>query len=552
MKIIITDGSYKHSLGILVSLRKLGYEVDFIGDKKSICNFANGLGSLVLLEESFYEQSAESLANFFSSKNYDLILPIGAKSVRKISECCKEPYIASRCIVPSLELFVIACNKYKMSKIACQLGFDVPKSILLNSLDNLEELNELTGEIVIKGVGEEIKVGPHYFFDQQAAKQFLRRCNFEDSLIAQQRVAGTGVGYFGFYVGGECLIDYAHKRVREYPISGGVSCAAELFDNEKIFEFGRSILKYLQWNGVAMVEFKYDESEEKIWFIEVNPKFWGSHDLALSANINIPLTIMQRIGDNLHLEDESRLDQLRYTWPLDGDLNSMFSSRDRFYSTLSDLINPSVKSNLYWDQPKLFTRQILQFFKNHLVTNSHVKSVRNLIARIRKIGIYFTLVRSVTEKIGIPFSRYSNIENEIWIGPQHSKLGMYYLSTRGVNACLSLRASTDDAEHGLALLNYLNIPVIEYHAPSKLQLIDGARFIKSQIDLDHKVYVHCREGVSRAVVFVVAYLILYKGHNTNSAIEFIKKRRPFINILENQKDALLLLDKRDIKHENNS
>ena len=76
--------------------------------------------------------------------------------------------------------------------------------------------------------------------------------------------------------------------------------------------------------------------------------------------------------------------------------------------------------------------------------------------------------------------------------------------------------------------------------------------IKSQIDLDHKVYVHCREGVSRAVVFVVAYLILYKGHNTNSAIEFIKKRRPFINILENQKDALLLLDKRDIKHENNS
>ena len=550
MKILITDGSYKHSLGILVSLRSLGHEVDFIGDRKSICNFADGLGALALQEEKFHKLSTEAFSNFFSSKNYDAVLPIGAKSVRKISECCKEPYVAKRCIVPTPNLYDIACNKHEMSKIASQLYFDVPKSTLLDSYIDVGKLQELPSEIVIKGVGEEIKVGPFYFENHYSAAKFLKQYSFDTPLLAQERVAGVGVGYFGFFVEGKCITDYMHKRIREYPITGGVSCAAELYYNEKLVKFGRSLLEHLKWNGVAMVEFKFDEQEQKLWFIELNPKFWGSHDLALSANINIPVKILKEIDNNQSDDQEIKLDQLRFIWPLDGDLNSMFSSKERFYKTFLDLMNPTVKSNLHWKQPKLFIRQLIQYLKDHLVQNSYVRAFRNLIARLKTIGFYLSVVRLVTEKTGIPFARYSRIEKNVWLGPQHSKLGKHYLQKKKINACLSLRAIKDDTEIGVALQNYLNIPVNEYHAPTASQLVDGARFIKTQVDCDQGVYVHCREGISRAAVFVAGYLILYKGHSAKSAIELIKKRRPFINILMNQQNVLIMLDKSETKNNN--
>ena len=51
-----------------------------------------------------------------------------------------------------------------------------------------------------------------------------------------------------------------HRRIREYPSSGGPSTCAESYFDEKMLEYGKKILDHLKWDGVAMIEFKKDDS----------------------------------------------------------------------------------------------------------------------------------------------------------------------------------------------------------------------------------------------------------------------------------------------------
>ena len=43
----------------------------------------------------------------------------------------------------------------------------------------------------------------------------------------------------------------------------------------------------LAWHGVAMVECKRTPEGDFV-LMEINAKFWGSHDLALAAGVNFP------------------------------------------------------------------------------------------------------------------------------------------------------------------------------------------------------------------------------------------------------------------------
>ena len=37
-----------------------------------------------------------------------------------------------------------------------------------------------------------------------------------------------------------------------------------------------------------MCEFKYDEENDKLWFIEVNPRMWGSMPVAIDSGVEYP------------------------------------------------------------------------------------------------------------------------------------------------------------------------------------------------------------------------------------------------------------------------
>jgi protein-tyrosine phosphatase len=76
-------------------------------------------------------------------------------------------------------------------------------------------------------------------------------------------------------------------------------------------------------------------------------------------------------------------------------------------------------------------------------------------------------------------------------------------------------------------------PVHEHHpirdaepAPSLEWLADRVAFVEEHRSANRVVYVHCRNGVSRSVMVVTAYLMQKHGWSRDEALAFVRLRRP--------------------------
>jgi len=106
--------------------------------------------------------------------------------------------------------------------------------------------------------------------------------------MLQEYIKGHGAGVFLLYDHGTCIAHFAHKRLREKPPTGGVSVLSEsIRADEKQLNTAKKILDSVSWHGVAMVEFKVTEAGEP-YIIEVNPRFWGSLQLAIDSGVDFP------------------------------------------------------------------------------------------------------------------------------------------------------------------------------------------------------------------------------------------------------------------------
>ncbi len=116
----------------------------------------------------------------------------------------------------------------------------------------------------------------------------------EGPLLIQSRVTGVGLGLFLLRWNGEVVAHFAHRRLREKPPSGGVSvCCESIRAPKELLAQSIALLEALDWTGVAMVEFKYDERTGQAHLMEINPRFWGSLQLAVDAGVDFPWYVVQ-------------------------------------------------------------------------------------------------------------------------------------------------------------------------------------------------------------------------------------------------------------------
>jgi protein-tyrosine phosphatase len=58
---------------------------------------------------------------------------------------------------------------------------------------------------------------------------------------------------------------------------------------------------------------------------------------------------------------------------------------------------------------------------------------------------------------------------------------------------------------------------------------EAVEFIKAAVDKGQNVLVHCFAGVSRSCTIVIAYLVRFFGMEVYSALNFVKRKRPWVN-----------------------
>lgn len=109
------------------------------------------------------------------------------------------------------------------------------------------------------------------------------------------------------------------------------------------------------------------------------------------------------------------------------------------------------------------------------------------------------------------------------------------LIKEGVHADLSLEEERIDAPFGVEF--YVWIPVKDHFPPTPDQLAFGVSVLEKLVAMGQKVYVHCKNGHSRAPTLVAAYLVK-NGKTPEEAEAFIKMKRPPIHLEDIQRRAL--------------
>jgi predicted ATP-grasp superfamily ATP-dependent carboligase len=143
--------------------------------------------------------------------------------------------------------------------------------------------------------------------------------------LVQEYIKGQGAGVFALYDAGRAVTFFAHRRLRERPPSGGVSVLSESVGLDPYMrELSRRILDHVGWHGVAMVEFKV-RADGRPYLMEVNPRFWGSLQLAIDAGVDFPwLAYQLATGARTDSVDGYRIG-VRNRWLL-GDLDHVYLS----------------------------------------------------------------------------------------------------------------------------------------------------------------------------------------------------------------------------------
>ena len=101
--------------------------------------------------------------------------------------------------------------------------------------------------------------------------------------LVQQYCPGYGFGQMLHMASGQATLRFQHRRLREFPPSGGVSsfCTSVPMDQHSAqMAQSEALLAALGWEGPAMVEYRFDPASGTYWLMEINGRLWGSVPLA--------------------------------------------------------------------------------------------------------------------------------------------------------------------------------------------------------------------------------------------------------------------------------
>ena len=206
-------------------------------------------------------------------------------------------------LFPGGEAFAECLHKDRTLARAARLGIPAPLTHVPPTLENLAACRDWAYPVVFKPNHRDPRLRHPLAQDYIAAyaSSYDDLCAkvaalgpYADPPMIQEFAVGEGVGVEVLMRGGEPRLLFQHRRLREKPATGGISvlCESEKL-SAQLADYAVELLRDMQWDGVAMVEFRQDPATGTAKLLEVNGRFWGSLPLALQAGADFPAELLR-------------------------------------------------------------------------------------------------------------------------------------------------------------------------------------------------------------------------------------------------------------------
>ncbi len=333
--VLILDGNQRSALAATRSLGRRGIPVTVADEsRRSLA------GASRYCRESFsYPSPTERPDDFLAAVQHNaatravgVILPMTEVSAYLLARN-REQLAPAIVPLPDADIWNQIADKCRLLQVAQQLQVPAPTTLFPVNTDELIAAAEQIGfPVVLKPCRSKVwnrnrctATAVHVVHNLShlhaltAAHGYLR----DFPLAVQTHVPGSGLGVFALYNHGKAIAFFAHRRIREKPPCGGVSVLSEsVAVRADLQTYAARLLDHARWHGVAMVEFRgTDDGIPQL--MEINPRFWGSLQLAIDSGIDFPGLLYDLALGNSPAPPATYHTGIRSRWLL-GDLDRLY------------------------------------------------------------------------------------------------------------------------------------------------------------------------------------------------------------------------------------
>ena len=210
-----------------------------------------------------------------------------------------------RPIVPTSEKLAIVLDKQRTLQAARHVGLSVPETVEPRSMEHLQHLAaSFSFPAVLKwkdpnAIAQKLRahklemIKADYVYTSAELLEIGRRYEpLGEWPIMQAYCPGRGLGQFFYMHDGQAVRRFQHIRIAEWPPEGGFSSVCDAVALEEHADLQRksiALLRYIGWEGVAMVEYRWDPITNQAVLMEINGRYWGSYPLAVHCHADFAL-----------------------------------------------------------------------------------------------------------------------------------------------------------------------------------------------------------------------------------------------------------------------
>ena len=334
-KVLVTDGHWRKTLALVRSLGRKGIHVT-VGERTFLnTSFFSKYCSRRIVYPSprrYPDQFVDFITKEIKENHYECLYPMEEETLLLLaqhrSEISKHTYL----LIPDSQKIEFVRDKGNLLRFAEAHGIPIPRTIY--SLENPEP-DMIQGPAVIKPRISSGSFGLAYVRKREDLIPLYQKVHTQYPFPLVQEWIPDGGGTFGlsalFDGGSNVKAAFIHKKLRMYPIQGGPSTLREGAEHSQIMALGLSLLKSLNWTGVAMAEFKVDPRDGLPKLMEVNPRFWGSLHLAIVSGVDFPYLVLKMARGEMFEPVLHYPVGKRCRWLLFGDILHFLKNPHRFH-----------------------------------------------------------------------------------------------------------------------------------------------------------------------------------------------------------------------------
>ncbi len=395
--VLITYGWVRSSYAALRNLKKHNINVAIADDSIFGMSQFSRLKDCHDTYTSHYvneERFIKDIKNIYNKRDIRFILP--SHNETEIIARHKKDFPKSVCsMIPDADHCRLFNNKSEAYNLAKSLDIPVPKRFLYEDPLQIESIisDSRVERVVIKLLTGNSGKGVFYEDSPKKAQEkvleIIKKYNLSKSRYPQieEYVHGDGYGCSVLFWKGEQITHFTHKRLREKIKTGGTSTYRESASHKGIEDAAKKLFSKIGWHGLAMSEFKVCDKTNRFWFIEVNPRMWGSMPLAISAGVEFPyLTYLCATHGPEEARKYHSKQIVKKGWGGKWLLGEYFVLINNLISlNFKDILKMIFerKSNsiddFYWDDPFAFLGQVISYIKKALLKRSLNASDKGMI-----------------------------------------------------------------------------------------------------------------------------------------------------------------------------